>query len=137
MKRVAVIDGKGGGLGRAVCEKLAGTPGIELIALGTNSAATANILKGGAASGATGENAICYMAGRVDLIIGPLAIVVADSMMGEVTARMAESIARSEAPKLLLPLQKCGVQILGVPEMNLKEMLDALPGEAAALLKQT
>lgn len=135
MKRVAVIDGKGGGLGRAVCEKLAGMPDMELIALGTNSAATASILKGGAESGATGENAICYMADKVDLIIGPIAIVVADAMMGEISAKMAESIARSPAPKLLLPLQKCGVQIVGVPEMNLREMLDALPDKVAALLK--
>lgn len=126
--RIAVIDGKGGGLGKAVCERLQKykVHNIEVLALGTNSFATTAMLKAGAMDGATGENAICHMAMQVDLIIGPMAILVANSMMGEISPQMAGCIAASPAHKLLLPLQKCNMSVVGVKELTMTGMLDEL-----------
>lgn len=123
--RIAVIDGKGGGLGRTIVETVKSllAPGDELLVLGTNSHATANMLKGGAGDGATGENAVVTMAGRVDLIIGPIAIIAADAMMGEVTPRMAEAISRSRAEKLLLPLGRCGITVVGAADESMARRL--------------
>ncbi len=102
---IAVIDGKGGGIGKAICQRLSGIEGIELIALGTNSLATSAMLKAGAKDAATGENAICHIASKADIVVGPIAILVANSMMGEISEKMAEGIANSDAQKLLLPMQ--------------------------------
>jgi hypothetical protein len=122
-KKIAVVDGKGGGLGRSVCEVLSKNKAYELIALGTNALATSNMLKGGASDGATGENAIAIMSEKVDIIIGPISIVSANAMMGEVTEKMALAIGKSSAEKVLLPLQRCGLTVVGVGEMTIKEML--------------
>ena len=132
--RIAIVDGMGGGLGRAICERLSHLKGIERIALGTNSHATTNMLKSGAKDGATGENVICHMVNEVDLVIGPIAILVANSMMGEITPRMAQSIASCRAEKLLLPLQKCHLTVVGVKDMSMKDMLDQLETEVHKLL---
>lgn len=123
--RIAVIDGKGGGLGRTVVETVKPllAPGDELLVLGTNSHATVNMLKGGANDGATGENAVVTMAERVDLIIGPIAIIAAGAMMGEVTPTMAESIAKSGAQKLLLPLGRCGITVVGAADESMSQRL--------------
>jgi len=123
--RIAVIDGKGGGLGRTIVETIKPllNPGDELLVLGTNSHATANMLKGGAGDGATGENAVVTMADRVDLIAGPIAIIAADAMMGEVTARMAEAISKSSAEKLLLPLGRCGITVVGAADEPMAKRL--------------
>ncbi len=126
--KIAVIDGKGGGLGKAICEKIAGVmnEGTKLYGMGTNANATAAMLKGGATDGATGENAICHMSQKVDIIVGPMAILVADSMMGEITPRMASAVADSTAEKILLPLQKCGITVVGVADMSMNNMLNEL-----------
>jgi len=123
--RIAVIDGKGGGLGRTIVESIKPllAPGDELLVLGTNSHATANMLKGGAGDGATGENAVVTMAGQMDLIIGPIAIIAADAMMGEVTPRMAEAISRCSAEKLLLPLGRCGITVVGAADESMAQRL--------------
>ena len=89
---IAVIDGKGGGLGRAVIEALnRGELEGEIIALGTNAVATANMLRGGAKDGASGENAVCHMCRQAKVIVGPIGILTADAMMGEITPRMAQA----------------------------------------------
>lgn len=126
--KIAVIDGKGGGLGKAICERLASVidKDTKLYALGTNSSATIAMLKAGATDGATGESAICHMSQKVDIIIGPMAILVANSMMGEISASMASHIAGSKADKILLPLQKCGMSVVGVKDMSINEMLTEL-----------
>jgi len=123
--KIAVIDGKGGGLGKAICEKVSGVikRDTKLYGLGTNANATMAMMKGGATDGATGENAICHMSQQVDIIIGPMAILVADSMMGEISQKMAASIAGSTAEKYLLPLQKCGLSVVGVKDMSINQML--------------
>jgi len=98
---VAVIDGQGGGIGRSVVEKLKNSlPGdIRIIALGTNSLATSNMLKAGANDGATGENAIVFNAARADFIIGAVGIISANSMLGELTPAIARAVAESPAKK--------------------------------------
>jgi hypothetical protein len=126
--KIGVVDGKGGGIGKAVVDKIkkSDLKDIDIIALGTNSQATANMLKSGANSGATGENAIIWMSQKVDIIIGPMAIIAANSMMGEVTPRMAESIASSDAKKILLPTGQCNIEMVGVESMQLKELIDRI-----------
>lgn len=126
--KIAVVDGMGGGLGKAICEKIAHytNKNVKLYALGTNSHATVAMLKAGACDGATGENAICHMAQNVDVIVGPMAILVANSMMGEITPKMAARIAESNANKILLPLQKCNMIVAGVKDLSIKEMLDEI-----------
>jgi len=117
MKRICVIDGQGGGIGCTVIKKLREVLGetIEIIALGTNAIATAQMLKARANRGATGENAIVQTAPQMDIIIGPIGIVLAHAMMGEVTPRIAEAISASPAHKILLPISQERVNIAGAP----------------------
>ncbi len=108
MVRMAVIDGQGGGIGSLIIKRLKDELGdrIEIIALGTNSTATMAMIKARANKGATGENAIQWNSGRVEIITGPLSIMLANGMLGELTPKMAEAIASSPARKLLLPLNQ-------------------------------
>ena len=110
-----VIDGQGGGIGATIIKRLREKFGdaTEIVALGTNAIATSQMLKAKANRGASGENAIVRTVRQVDLIIGPVGIVIANSMMGEVTPKMAEAVAASDAKKLLLPLIQENVEIVG------------------------
>jgi nucleoside-diphosphate-sugar epimerase len=128
MKRICVIDGHGGGIGSAVIKKLKELWGesVEIIALGTNAIATAQMLKAKANRGASGENAIVQTAGKVDIIIGTIAIVMAHSMMGEITPRMAEAIASSPAQKILIPLSQENVEIVAVSHVPLPRLVETL-----------
>jgi len=114
--RIAVIDGQGGGIGKSIVEQLKLKFGDthEIIALGTNSLATSSMLKSGAHKGATGENAIAYTSKNADIIMGVVGIIAADSMMGELTAKMANAIASSDARKILIPMDKCMLEIVGL-----------------------
>lgn len=114
--RIAVIDGQGGGIGKAIVEKLRKElpEGVEIVALGTNSTATSIMMKAGANEGATGENAIVYNAGRVNVIAGAIGIIAANAMLGELTPAMARAIAESPARKVLLPLNRCNIETVGV-----------------------
>ena len=110
--RVAVIDGQGGGMGRAIAQRIkAEFPDVAVRALGTNAAATAAMLKGGADDGATGENAVIYNVSRVQVILGPVGILMANGLLGEVTPAMAAAIGASDAVKILLPVQRCSIRI--------------------------
>lgn len=113
--RIAVIDGQGGGIGKALVERLHEKLGAEtkIIALGTNPLATSLMLKAGADEGASGENAIVVNAPKVDIIAGSIGIIAADAMLGEVTAGMARAVAASDAQKVLIPLNRCGIRIVG------------------------
>jgi len=126
--RIAVIDGQGGGIGRVITERLvrALPPDVEILALGTNATATAGMLKAGANEGASGENAVIYNAGRVDLIIGPLGVVCAHAFLGEMTPAMAEAVAGSRAKKILLPLNRSNVELVGVSEEPLPHLVEKL-----------
>jgi NAD(P)-dependent dehydrogenase (short-subunit alcohol dehydrogenase family) len=123
-KRICVIDGQGGGIGATLIKYLKAAYGekVELIALGTNAIATAQMLKSGANRGATGENAISRTVRDADCIVGPIAITWANAMLGEVTPHIAEAIMSSPALKILLPLSQERVEIVGI----LKEPLPHL-----------
>lgn len=128
IKRICVIDGQGGGIGSTIIKKLKDLLGetVEIIALGTNAIATAQMLKAKANRGASGENAIVQTAGKVDIIIGAVSIIMAHSMMGEVTPRMAEAVASSPAKKLLIPLSQENIEIIGIASVPLPHLIDAL-----------
>jgi hypothetical protein len=128
MKTICVIDGQGGGIGSAVIKKLKERLGetIRIVALGTNAIAATQMLKAGANCGASGENAIVQTSQKADLIIGPIGILIAHAMMGELTPRMAEAIASSTAKKILLPLTQENLEVVGMRSLPLPHLIDAL-----------
>lgn len=136
--KIAVIDGMGGGIGSQVVERLKSLNNSEIgiIALGTNSQATSNMLKSGAHEGATGENAIAWNCMKVDIIIGPLAIIAANSMMGEISPKMSEAIASSPARKLLLPVSKCNIDVVGLEDMQFKTIFNELTSTMKKILNE-
>mgnify|MGYP003445070158 CR=1 FL=1 len=118
--KLVIIDGQGGGFGRALIAALReGGFMQEILAVGTNSAATAAMLKAGATAGATGENAVIVNAMHAEVIAGPIGLVLANSMLGECSPAMAAAVAESAAKKILLPVTKCSVQVAGLPEKPL------------------
>ena len=127
-KRICIIDGQGGGIGGTLIKYIKEAYGetVELIALGTNAIATAQMLKSGANKGASGENAICRTVYEVDCIIGPISISWANSMLGEVTPRIAEAITSCPAPKILLPLFQEQIELVGVPKEPLPHLVQAV-----------
>ncbi len=139
--RIMIMDGQGGGVGRSLVEELhLRNPEDELIAVGTNAAATSNMMKGGTALGATGENAVIYNSRRVDAIVGPIGIVVANAMLGEITPGMAEAVASSNAKILLIPVSRCHVEVMGVESKKLgdyiKEAVDKLKTAECSITEQ-
>ncbi|MFW6115017.1 MAG: DUF3842 family protein [Thermodesulfobacteriota bacterium] len=131
---IMVVDGQGGGIGRTIIKKLRDAFGedMEILALGTNSLATAQMMKAGANRGATGENAISTMAFAADIIIGPLAIIIANAMMGEVTPEISRSIGASQSLKILIPLTQERVEIMGLSADPLPHLID----QVVELLKE-
>lgn len=127
-KKICVIDGQGGGIGSTIIKKmkLAFGESVEIIALGTNAIATAQMLKAKANRGASGENAIVQTVPQMDVITGTLGIVLANSMMGEVTPKMAAAVASSPAAKILLPLTLENVSVVGVSPNPLPHLVDEL-----------
>ena len=127
MLKIAVIDGQGGGIGRRIIETVRREVlwDVRIIALGTNSLATAEMAKAGANLGATGENAIVDIAQIVDLILGPVGIIIADAMNGEITETMASAVSGSLARKLLIPYKECNIEISGIDEsLSLSQIID-------------
>lgn len=114
---VLIIDAQGGGIGaRLVGEVKKRCPEVHLTAVGTNSAATSAMLRAGAHNAATGENAVRVACAKADIIAGPVGIVIADSLLGEITPEMARSVGQSAAKKLLIPINHCDNIIVGVPD---------------------
>ena len=130
--KILVIDGQGGGVGSQCIAQLrmVRQENWEIWAVGSNTAATAAMLKGGAEQGATGENPIVLAAETADLIIGVIGIAIPHSLLGEVTPRMAEAIGKSRAKKLLIPSTRCNNTVVGVTASGLSELTD-LAVEAA------
>lgn len=126
--KIAVIDGQGGGIGRVIVEKLRFEVGNKctIIGLGTNAVATSVMLRAGANEGASGENAVIFNAPRVDVIVGSVAIIAANAFSGEFSASMAEAVASSPALKVLLPLNRCGIEISGASDEPLPVQVDQL-----------
>ena len=120
--KILIIDGQGGGLGRqlvtAVKEQY---PEIEVLAVGTNSAATNAMLRAGADRAATGENSVVVASGQADVIMGPLGMVIADSMLGEITPRMALAVGRSRAKRILVPVSQCDNIVAGTQDISMAQ----------------
>jgi len=128
MKRICVIDGQGGGIGSTLIKKLKELfqETVEIIALGTNAIATAQMLKARANRGASGENAIVQTVKTVDIIIGPVGIIIANAMMGEVTPKIAKAVAISQAKKILIPLTQENIEIVGISSVPLPHLIEDL-----------
>lgn len=120
--KILIIDGQGGGLGRqlvtAVKEQY---PEIEVLAVGTNSAATNAMLRAGADRAATGENSVVVASGQADVIMGPLGMVIADSMLGEITPRMALAVGQSRAKRILVPVSQCDNIVAGTQDVSMAQ----------------
>ena len=123
--KLVVIDGQSGRMGQLFIERVrAAQLPCEITAIGTNAIATAAMLKAGAHQGATGENPVLVACRTADVIAGPIGILSADSLLGEITPAMAVSIGQSSAKKLLLPVNQCNNLVAGVPAMTIKELMD-------------
>ena len=123
--RILIIDGQGGGIGARLVSLLRPRlpAGCELLCTGTNSLATSAMLKAGSDRGATGENALCYNAQRSDLILGPIGVVLANGIMGEVSPAAASAVSGAECVKILIPSPTCGTLIAGTEDCRLEEYL--------------
>ena len=133
--KAVVIDGQGGRLGQMIVEAICKEQlPLDLYAIGTNSIATSAMLKAGASQGATGENPVIVACKDADVIIGPIAIVSADSLLGEITPAMAVAIGQSKALKLLLPVSHCDNQVVGVKNLTMGEMVKETVTELKKLL---
>ena len=122
---ILIIDGQGGNLGRMLTRRLReALPQADIVAVGTNSTATENMLKGGADRAATGENAVVVNARRARVITGPLGIVIADALLGEVTPAMAMAVGTSDAVRVLIPMNRCDTLVAGVAEKPMGELVE-------------
>lgn len=136
--RILIIDGQGGGIGARLVSLLRPRlpEGCELLCAGTNSLATSAMLKAGAARGATGEHAICYNAQRAHLILGPIGVILANGIMGEVSPAMAAAVSGAECVKILIPSPSCGALIAGTEDCRLEEYLRRAVGLALQELEK-
>lgn len=135
--RVVVIDGQGGGLGRQIVTELRrewDSTVMEITAVGTNSAATAAMHKAGADHAATGENAVIVASRRADIIVGPIGIVIADALWGEISPAMATAVGQSEAKRVLIPVNQCGNIVAGVSDLRVSALLSAVVDEIRPFL---
>lgn len=124
--KITVVDGQGGGIGKEIVERLKSrcADSVHVTALGTNAVATSAMLRAGADEGATGENAVVFNADKADVIVGVIGIIAANSMLGELTPAMAAAIAGSPALKVLIPVNRCCIQLAGVKDMTLQQFID-------------
>lgn len=133
--KITVIDGQGGKMGRTVIEQLKKNhPDLTLYAIGTNSTATAAMVRAGADYGATGENPCIVNARDSDIIIGPIGIVFADALLGEITPAIAQAIGSSSAYKILIPVNRCNHYIVGCKEAGLGEYIRLVCEKVDSLL---
>ncbi len=135
--KVLVIDGQGGGLGKQLVAAVKTCdPDIEIVAVGTNSTATNVMLKAGADQAATGENSVVTVCRSADVIMGPVGIVIADAMLGEITPRMAQAVGQSAAKRILIPVNLCDNIVVGIENMSMGRRVecavDALKGIMAS-----
>lgn len=133
---IAVIDGQGGRMGALLVEAMRragiGAP-HRVLAIGTNALATSAMLKAGADQGATGANPVIVASRTADLIVGPIGILMADALLGEITPEMAVAVGRSAATKLLLPVNQCSSIVAGTQQMKLAQLIDSAVSQIAAL----
>ncbi|MBR2480998.1 MAG: DUF3842 family protein [Clostridia bacterium] len=122
---VTIIDGQGGQLGAQLVKEITTRfPFVDLTAIGTNAIATSTMLKAGAKNAATGENSVLVACRKTDVIIGPIGIVITDSLLGEITDKIAVAVGRADAVRILLPVNKCDNYVAGVSSSNIKNLID-------------
>ena len=123
--KILVIDGQGGQLGGQIIKSLKSNfQEIDIIAVGTNATATATMLKAGASKAATGENPVVVACRKVDVIIGPIGIVIADAMLGEITPQMAIAVGQAYATRILLPINKCDNLVAGISDTSMTAIIE-------------
>lgn len=123
-KKILIIDGQGGGIGKQLTQNIKSEfPDLQVLAVGTNVLATQSMIKAGADEAATGENAVIVGARKADIIVGPIGIVIADSLMGEITPNMAVAVGQSNAQRILLPVNQCDNRIAGVENYALSWLI--------------
>ena len=133
---VLIVDGQGGRLGKQLVKEVRERfPQLPLMAVGTNSMATESMLKAGADRAATGENAVVVACRKADVIIGPVGIVIADALLGEVTPAMAKAVGQRDAVRILLPSDKCDTFIAGVGSTGMRALVEDAMDKLASLLK--
>ena len=135
---ILVIDAQGGGLGKQLIAALRKNfPDMDITAVGTNTMATAVMLKAGATHAATGGNAVVVSSRKADIVIGPLAIVIADSMYGEITPAMALAVAQSNAKRILIPFNHCDNIVVGIGDYNMTALIQEAVDEVARTIKNS
>lgn len=133
--QILVIDAQGGGVGRQLVAAVRqALPDAAVTAVGTNSAATSAMLKAGPHRAATGENAVVVACRTADIIVGPLGIVIADALMGEISPAMAVAVGQARARRILIPLNQCDNLVAGVAELPVARLLESAVGELGKLL---
>ena len=134
---ILVVDGQGGRIGQQLVRAvLTRYPQLRVTAVGTNSLATAAMLKGGASQGATGENALLVACRRADVILGPMGIVIADALLGEISPTMAVAVGQAQARKILIPLNQCDNVVAGVAGLSIGKLLESAVDELGKLLEE-
>ena len=134
--KVTIVDGQGGRIGKQIVEKIiAAQLPCEITAIGTNSVATAAMLKAGAPQGATGENPLLVACRSADVIIGPIGIVIADSLMGEVTPAMAVAVGQADAARVLIPMNKCENLVAGVNNLSTSVLIQDAAEKVGRILE--
>ena len=137
MKSSTVIDAQGGGVGKMLVRLVrAALPQAQIIAVGTNALATSAMLRAGADVGATGENAVAVGCKNAQVLLAPIGLAFADSMYGEITAKMSLAFAKSQAKKILVPMKQCGVVIAGMPDWPLAQFLEDAVAKAVLAAKE-
>lgn len=135
--QILVIDGQGGGMGSAIVKTIKQNfPAAEITAVGTNSAATSAMLRSGADQAATGENSVVVCSRSAEIIIGPVGIVIADSLLGEITPKMAAAVGSRDCLKILLPVNHCNNIIIGVPDSSIGRLLGGVTAEISKYIAE-
>ncbi|RHS91102.1 DUF3842 family protein [Clostridium sp. AM42-4] len=134
---ILVIDAQGGGIGKQIVSALKKRyPEQYITAVGTNSLATSSMLKAGADAAATGENPVIVCSRRADVIIGPVGIVIADALLGEITAAMAAAVGQSPAKRILVPVNHCDNYIVGVTDLSMAKLIEGVVAEVGKLMER-
>lgn len=125
-KKIVIIDGQGGKMGQLIIGQIkAKQLKCNIFAIGTNSIATASMLKAGADNGATGENPVIVNCRDADIIVGPIGIVIADSLIGEITPSIAVAVGQSLAAKILLPINRCNTYVVGTQDTPISDLISS------------
>lgn len=134
--KVLVIDGQGGQLGGQIIKAVKGNfADMDITAVGTNATATATMLKAGANQAATGENPVLVACRKADIIVGPIGIVIADSLFGEITPGMAVAVGQAEAVRILLPVNKCDNLVAGISNVSMTDIVEDVVRKMKEIIK--